>query len=351
MRRTVHGLMLLLIGIAIAAPAWAQGTETVVYFHTDAMGSVRMITDANGQVVDRYDYLPFGEPWPATPAEPEVRRFIGQELDAETALNHFGAREYLPPTGRFTRADDPGYGNPFDPQSMNMYAYAYNNPLRFIDPSGHEGQIICSNFPDTAAAPCDPGLLQFFLDAFQRPWEQHVVPAVERVRQVVVAPRDPACMSQVIGAYGAIGGMAGAYIGGTGGGVAGFAGGSLALPGGGSLAGGFGGAAAGSALGSAAGALGGAAVGSAVGSLACMSNTGGGGGGGGSYKSPKPGVSGKEGAKDVPSWAKGQRPRLGESGKDFAKRLLDGKYGPGNYTKGPGSEFNRIQKWGDRAFQ
>ncbi len=69
------------------------------------------------------------------------------------------------------------------------------------------------------------------------------------------------------------------------------------------------------------------------------------------YKTPKSGVSGKEGAKDVPSWAKGERPKVNESGKDFAKRLLDKKYGEGNYDKGPGSEFNKIQKWGDRAFE
>jgi hypothetical protein len=69
------------------------------------------------------------------------------------------------------------------------------------------------------------------------------------------------------------------------------------------------------------------------------------------YKTPKSGVSGKEGAKDVPSWAKGERPKVHESGKDFAKRLLDKKYGEGNYDKGPGSEFNKIQKWGDRAFE
>jgi hypothetical protein len=69
------------------------------------------------------------------------------------------------------------------------------------------------------------------------------------------------------------------------------------------------------------------------------------------YKKPKSGVSGKEGAKDVPSWAKGERPKVNESGKDFAKRLLDKKYGEGNYDRGPGSEFNKIQKWGDRAFE
>jgi hypothetical protein len=69
------------------------------------------------------------------------------------------------------------------------------------------------------------------------------------------------------------------------------------------------------------------------------------------FKIPVPGLSGKEGAKDVPEWAKGNRPTVDEDGKDFAKRLMDEKYGPGEYEKGPGTEFSKIQKWGDRAFQ
>jgi hypothetical protein len=40
----------------------------------------------------------------------------------------------------------------------------------------------------------------------------------------------------------------------------------------------------------------------------------------GKYKKKKPGVSGKEGATDAPSWAKEHWPREGESGKEFAKR-------------------------------
>jgi RHS repeat-associated protein len=283
MRRLARVMIPLVLPIVLPSSARAQGTETVIYFHTDAVGSVRMTTDANGQVLQRYDYLPFGEPWPATPAQPEDRRFIGQELDAETQLNHFGARQYLPQTGRFTRADDPGYGNPFDPQSMNLYAYAYNNPFRHVDPTGHAPcpTDYCQNEYVSATVP-DIGLINFFIDAFMRPWERNVSPVVERVRQVIVAPRDPGCMSQTVGAYGAIGGMAGAYVGGTGGGALGFAGGSLALPGGGSLAGGMGGSALGSALGGSAGAVAGLAIGSAVGSVGCMSSvTGAGGGGGG----------------------------------------------------------------------
>ena len=57
---------------------------------------------------------------------------------------------------------------------------------------------------------------------------------------------------------------------------------------------------------------------------------------------------GKEKSSDIPSWAEGEKPYLGESGKDYAKRLLDRKYGPGNYPEGPGSELNKLRKYGDR---
>lgn len=68
-------------------------------------------------------------------------------------------------------------------------------------------------------------------------------------------------------------------------------------------------------------------------------------------KSPKAGISGKDGANDVPSWSKGERPFKGESGKDFADRLMGQKYGNGSYDKGPASEHNKIRKWGDRSFE
>lgn len=106
-------------------------------------------------MIQRYDYAPFGEPLPAP--TPETRRFTGGELDPETELNYFGARQYQPQTGRFTRTDDPGYGNPFDPQSMNFYAYVMNNPLRWVDPSGHHHNGACHGIADYPHPVC-PGV-------------------------------------------------------------------------------------------------------------------------------------------------------------------------------------------------
>ena len=71
------------------------------------------------------------------------------------------------------------------------------------------------------------------------------------------------------------------------------------------------------------------------------------------FKETIPRRSGKEGVKDTPSWADGMRPRIGENGKDYAKRLLDEKYGRGNWEKErePLKEYNKLKKSGDRRFR
>jgi RHS repeat-associated protein len=119
--------------------AFAQAQDTVIYYHTDAIGSVRMITDQNGQVVARYDYLPFGEPWvPPPPQNQDVRQFAGKERDPETGFDYFGARYYQSQTGRFTTVDpvleiEQAVA---DPQRWNRYTYVRNNPFRYVDPDG-----------------------------------------------------------------------------------------------------------------------------------------------------------------------------------------------------------------------
>jgi RHS repeat-associated protein len=106
-----------------------------MYYHLDAVGSVRLITDENRTVVAAHDYKPFGEDTGALTGDP--RRFTGKELDAETALHYFGARYYRNVAGRFTSSDPSLAGVQLgDPQSWNRYAYAKNNPLRYVDRNG-----------------------------------------------------------------------------------------------------------------------------------------------------------------------------------------------------------------------
>jgi RHS repeat-associated protein len=59
------------------------------------------------------------------------------EHDAETGLDYFGARYFSGAQGRFTTPDQPfADQHSDDPQSWNLYSYARNNPLRFIDVQG-----------------------------------------------------------------------------------------------------------------------------------------------------------------------------------------------------------------------
>ena len=61
------------------------------------------------------------------------------------------------------------------------------------------------------------------------------------------------------------------------------------------------------------------------------------------YKKAKSG-SGKEKANDVPDWVKGEKPYKNENGKDFAKRLLEKRFGKdAKYKTGPGSDYNKIK--------
>jgi RHS repeat-associated protein len=139
--RTRRGLVVtaVLVGLGLLPrPAGAQ--EVIEYYAQDALGSVRVVFDAAGQVTARADYEPFGEAFTwsgsvggALPAE----RFTGQERDPEASQDYFGARYYQPRHGRFSQGD-PVYAGLFDPQQWNRYAYARNNPLSFVDPDGRQ---------------------------------------------------------------------------------------------------------------------------------------------------------------------------------------------------------------------
>ncbi len=63
--------------------------------------------------------------------------FTGKERDAETGLDYFGARYFSGAQGRFASPDKPFADQHVqDPQSWNLYSYARNNPLRFVDLQG-----------------------------------------------------------------------------------------------------------------------------------------------------------------------------------------------------------------------
>ena len=119
------------------------------YVSVDQLGSTRMVTDSTGAVKRRYDYLPFGEElgigtggrtagmgYQAS-GDGFNPKFTGQVRGLESRLDYFNARYYSPEQGRFVSPDPENAGaNPTAPQTWNGYAYAGNNPVNVVDPSG-----------------------------------------------------------------------------------------------------------------------------------------------------------------------------------------------------------------------
>jgi len=118
--------------------------EQVFYYLHDNLGSIDAVIDEDGNVVERRDYLPYGEERLNAGESDEVYGYTGKEEDDETGLYYYGARYYDPTIGRFTQIDPLVLGEtekPLadvlnNPQESNGYSYTLNNPLKYIDPSG-----------------------------------------------------------------------------------------------------------------------------------------------------------------------------------------------------------------------
>jgi RHS repeat-associated protein len=106
------------------------------YSAADGLGSIRQQPDASGQVDGVNSYRPFGLPLEGKGGDPYG--FTGEWWDGseDRGLLFLRARYYEPYLNRFISPDTivPNFGYP---PSLHEYLYAYNNPLRFVDPSGH----------------------------------------------------------------------------------------------------------------------------------------------------------------------------------------------------------------------
>ena len=101
---------------------------------------MRAVTDQAGAVVARHDYARRSAREIGSSSQGGHAAFTGKPRDVETGLDYFGARYYSNWTGRFTTVD-PALDQSvalLDPQQWNRYAYARNNPTRYIDPDGRQ---------------------------------------------------------------------------------------------------------------------------------------------------------------------------------------------------------------------
>lgn len=123
-------------------------TTQTSYVTTDVLGSTRVVTGQDQSVKERYDFLPYGEEigarWGRNGDQQYAidglrQKFTGKERD-ESGLDYFLARYYSSAHGRFTSADPINVTDERidDPQRLNLYVYARNNPLLFVDPDGKD---------------------------------------------------------------------------------------------------------------------------------------------------------------------------------------------------------------------
>jgi len=125
-------------------------TETQ-HFHLDHLGTPRLITTAGGGQRGRHDYEPFGAETTSSLQNDQRLKFTSHERDLNGPatsedrdyLDYMHARFYNPNVGRFLSVDPQRLDRvTTTPQAWNRYAYALNNPLKYVDPDGRETQLV-----------------------------------------------------------------------------------------------------------------------------------------------------------------------------------------------------------------
>jgi RHS repeat-associated protein len=107
--------------------------NTPTYVHHDSLGSPVAGTNASGTILWRERYTPYGITLDNAEANNDQAGYTGHIKDSDTGLVYMQARYYDPVIGRFYSNDPVGFR---DVHSFNRYAYANNNPYKYIDPDG-----------------------------------------------------------------------------------------------------------------------------------------------------------------------------------------------------------------------
>ena len=119
------------------------GETNTYYFLRNLLGDVIGIYDTNGNKVVGYSYDAWGNctidstttNYPLAHTNPI--RYRGYYYDEDTNLYCLGARYYSPEWRRFISPDDTAYLDPESVNGLNLYCYCNNDPINFVDPSGH----------------------------------------------------------------------------------------------------------------------------------------------------------------------------------------------------------------------
>ncbi len=123
--------------------------KLIFFYHPDHLGSTSYVTDADGNIAQHIEYIPYGEVFVEERNSQFSTNFLfnAKELDNETGLYYYGAR-YLDPTGAMWLSVDPLYEKNI---SATPYNYCLNNPVVMVDPDGRETENLVKNRRDPNA--------------------------------------------------------------------------------------------------------------------------------------------------------------------------------------------------------
>lgn len=111
-----------------------QQPEEWLYYLSDAIGSVRQLSDSVGNLQLEKGYKPYGQVQRVSGEDLSSYGFSGEWIDSH-GLVYLRARYYMPGVGRFL-SKDPWSGDVYRPMSYNRWLYVYANPVNQTDPSG-----------------------------------------------------------------------------------------------------------------------------------------------------------------------------------------------------------------------
>ena len=114
------------------------GTLDTGYFLGDALGSVRQLTDAAGAITLIRSFDPYGNVISSEGETESIYGYDGEQTDSYTKLVNLRSRIYDPNSGRFLTRNS-WQVNYKSPLSLNAWIFAYDNPIMYIDPTGHYG--------------------------------------------------------------------------------------------------------------------------------------------------------------------------------------------------------------------
>jgi RHS repeat-associated protein len=155
------------------------------FLHDDRLGTPQVATNSAQATVWVGNYEPFGALTASsgTALLGQDLRLPGQENDLETGLYHNGFRDYVPGWGRYSQSDPSGFGG----KDFNLYRYATDNPVRFVDPLGLNNRYL-SGSTGSAGGPPSTGDIGWQPSDFIWPTESQLCGIAASEACLFVAP-------------------------------------------------------------------------------------------------------------------------------------------------------------------